>query len=156
MIKSETQKALITNSFLNEGKINFSLSKEEESYRTVYENLAYGLAILYGNADWKSIARSRNVYALDVFQHKTKVAARKMNIRRVFDKICLLLGLQSIPFSSTIIDHLEDHQLKTLDILRKESIYITRKAYELHKRLIEYNINRKEKDQDNTKLDSFN
>lgn len=118
---------------LFKGDLKLSLDKSDEPKRAVYEDLIYWLSRIYRIADWSKIARSKNVYSTDVFQHAVKSASYGQNIRRVNDKICEKLGIQSIPIASRVLDNLEKERAIALTTLKYESIYLALKAMEISK-----------------------
>lgn len=107
------------------------LSPRDEPNRDAYELAIYWLAKVYMRADWAKIARSKNVYREDVFEHKVKAALSQPNIRRVNDKLCQDLGLQSVAVPTKVFDDLERHSKSLLNQMRREVIYFTLKAMEL-------------------------
>lgn len=96
----------------------------------MFELAIYWLAKIYMRADWNKIARSRNVYREDVFEHRVKAALSQPNVRRINDHLCTMLGLQSVAVPTSVLDTLETNK-HFLNYLRREVIYFTLKAIEL-------------------------
>lgn len=107
------------------------LDPKDEPHRKLYEATIYWLAKLFMDADWAKIARSKNVYRENVFEHVVKAASSQPNIRRMNDRICEDLGLQSIRIPSSVMDDLETNRRVILRALRLEPIYFCLKAGEL-------------------------
>lgn len=131
----------INNLFKEDFKLG--LDTTDEPNRSVFENIIYWLAKIYMRADWKKIARSKNVYREDVFEHVVKASASQPNIRRVTDKLCEKLGLQSLAISSEILDYLETNRNIALKCIRREPIYFSLKAMELANIMFEQKLWRK-------------
>lgn len=111
--------------------LKLGLDPKDESRRAIFEATIYWCAKLYMHADWKKIARNKNVYREDVFEHVIKAAGSQPNIRRINDRICEDLGLQSVKISSEIFDFLENNRKIVIQFLRKEPVYFSLKAIEL-------------------------
>lgn len=107
------------------------LDTAEAPNRELYQLAIYWLAKIYMRADWSKIARSKNVYRDDVFEHRVKAALSQPNIRRINDKLCEMLGLQSVAIPSFVLDELEKDKKTLLRSMRREAIYFTLKATEL-------------------------
>jgi len=107
------------------------LDVAEAPNRELYQLAIYWLAKVYMRTDWAKIARSRNVFRDDVFEHRVKAALSQPNMRRINDKLCEMLGLQSIAISSNVLDELERNKGTLLRAMRREVIYFTLKATEL-------------------------
>lgn len=120
----------------NSKKMNFELNEKDEPFRNIYESITYLLSKVYIRADWHKIAKNINVRAEDVFQHKIKASGNMSDLRRFIDRLCNSLGLQSVEIITDVIDRLGKDEKKTLHIVRRESIYISRKAIELSNILI--------------------
>jgi len=125
---------------LFENDFRLGLDEEDELHRKIFENIIYWLAKIYMRADWKKIARSKNVYREDVFEHVIKASASQPNIRRVNDKLCEKLGLQSVAISTNILDNLEINKKIVLKCIRREPIYFSLKAIELANLMFEKKI----------------
>jgi len=130
--------------------LEFILNPNEERYRNTYQLLSYLLSRVYLRTPWNKICRGFVIRREDVFQHKIKAAGNMQNVKRFVDKVCNYLGLQSVEVPTIVIDELIKNEHKTLEIVRKESIYISRKAIELSslliKRLKEIKDNEKNKE----------
>lgn len=109
---------------------SLGLSPRDEQHRGMFELAIYWLAKIYMRADWNKIARSRNVYREDVFEHRVKAALSQPNVRRINDHLCTMLGLQSVAVPTSVLDTLETNK-HFLNYLRREVIYFTLKAIEL-------------------------
>lgn len=107
------------------------LDPKEAPNHELYELAIYWLAKIYMRADWAKIARSKNIYRDDVFEHRVKAALSQPNIRRINDKLCEMLGLQSVAIPSAVLDELEISKGMLLRAMRREVIYFTLKATEL-------------------------
>jgi len=92
----------------------------------VEKALAEVLGAVYGRVDWKKVARGR--VSTDVFQHRLRCASCQPTVRRVLEKLCRGLGLQSVPVDPSKIDFLEEHREIVLEKLREESVYWTLRA----------------------------
>jgi len=107
------------------------LDATEAPNRELYQLAIYWLAKIYMRADWAKIARSKNIYRDDVFEHRVKAALSQPNVRRINDKLCEMLGLQSVAIPSAVLDKLETSKRVLLRAMRREVIYFTIKATEL-------------------------
>jgi hypothetical protein len=130
------------------------LDPKDEPNRELYEHMIYWLGKLYMDADWAKIARSKNVYRDNVFEHVVKASSSQPNVRRVNDRICEDLGLQSIRVPSIVMDFLEMNRRVVLRSLRLEPIYFCLKAGELAGIL--WDEIKKEKKKDEVKNDTRN
>jgi len=124
----EDEKANVVNWFAS---APLGLDPKEAPNRELYQLAIYWLAKVYMRADWAKIARSKNVYRDDVFEHRVKAALSQPNIRRINDKLCEMLGLQSVAIPSGVLDELEKNKGTLLRSMRREAIYFTLKATEL-------------------------
>ena len=127
VLEKEWKQAL---NYFSDG-LALGLDPKDEVNRSTYQKIIYWLAKVYMRADWSKIARSKNVYRENVFEHVIKAGAGQPNIRRVNDRICCDLGLQSLAIPTMILDELEKNKRIVLQALRKEAIYYTLKAMEL-------------------------
>jgi hypothetical protein len=114
-----------------QASLKLGLDAKDEPKRDTFEAMIYWLAKVFQAADWKKIARSRTVHREDVFEHVIKASSSQANIRRVNDRICEDLGLQSISISPKIIDALEVNKAVVLRSLRLEPVYFALKAMDL-------------------------
>jgi len=106
------------------------LSARDEPLREMYNLATYWLAKIYIRADWLKIARSKNVYREDVFDHKVKASLSEPTVRRINEKLCEELGLQSVSVPTSVFDKLETNS-RFINNLRREVVYITLKAMEI-------------------------
>lgn len=132
---------------LLQDELKLGLDPEDEPKRASFELVIYWFARIYMDADWSKIARSKNVYAADVFEHKIKSALSKRNIRQINDALCCALGLQSIRIPAMVLDSLEGDRRRILNNLRKEPIYFSIKAIELAKELLNWYKSKNDNDQ---------
>lgn len=116
-------------------ELRLGLDEKDEIHRHTFEIMIYWLSKIYMRADWKKIARSKNVYRENVFEHAIKAASAQPNIRRLNDKLCAELGLQSLMVAPNTLDLLETHKKVVLKALRVEAIYFSLKAIELGEHL---------------------
>jgi len=93
----------------------------EEEVEKVLEEV---LGSAWIRVDWRKIGRN----PADVFQHRLRCASCEPTVRRVVEKLCRGLGLQSIPVEPEKIDFLEKHRGEVLEKLREESVYWTLRA----------------------------
>jgi len=111
--------------------LRLGLDTKDEDKRSCFEAMIYWLAKIYMRTDWAKIAHSKNVFRENVFEHVIKAAGSQPNIRRVNDRLCEDLGLQSLAICTKIFDFLEEHKRVCLQSLRKEPVYFSLKAIEL-------------------------
>lgn len=130
MERLKTEKETIMN-LIKENRFGFGLNEKDKQNLSIYINITYILAKVYMRVDWKKIIHGNKIRSEDVFQHRIKSSANRISLRLVLDKLCNSLGLQSIEVLTNIIDDVVNEESKALWILRKESIYLSRKAIEL-------------------------
>ncbi len=111
-------------------ELPLGLAPNDAPHRAIFELAIYWLAKIYMRVDWKKIVRSKNVYSDDVFEHRVKAALSQPNIRRVNDRLCEMLGLQSVAVPARVFDELATNT-HVLRYLRREVVYFTIKATEL-------------------------
>nr|MDO8087994.1 hypothetical protein [Candidatus Sigynarchaeum springense] len=114
-----------------QGGLRLGLDPKDEPKRVTFEAMIYWLAKVFQAVDWKKIARSKTVRREDVFEHVIKAASTQANVRRVNDRICEDLGLQSIQVPPRILDGLEQGKAIVLRSLRLEPVYFALKAMDL-------------------------
>jgi hypothetical protein len=134
----QTEWAAIQAQFQTTHKLG--LDTRDEPKRAIFEAAIYWLAKIYLRADWRKIARNPNVHRENVFEHVIKAAGAQSNIRRVNDRMCEDLGLQSVEIPTAVFDFLECNKRVTLQSLRKEPVYFSLKAMELADQLIKQRI----------------
>jgi len=98
--------------------------------------IVYVLARIYSRVNWGRIVRGIRD-PLDVFQHRVLVASYTDKFSKFIERLCRLLGIQSIRIETEVINVLEENNDKVLDKLRHESIVLVCKAYDLYKKLRE-------------------
>jgi len=98
----------------------------EKLENKIEATLAEILGAVYSRVDWKKTARGR--VPTDVFQHRLRCASCQSTVRRVLEKLCRGLGLQSVPVDPEKIDFLEENKDTVLEKLREESVYWTLRA----------------------------
>jgi len=108
------------------------LNKEKLSLEDL---IVYVLAKVYSRVNWRRIARGRD--PLDVFQHRVLASAYTNAFSKFLERLCLSLGLQSIRIEAEVLETLNKHSDKVLDLIRHNSIYLVVKSYDLYKKLRE-------------------